>query len=61
MKTLKCDLCEHEAQGETFEAWMEALKPHYNEAHADVMSDSSKTQEDMEKWMAENKERFEAA
>ena len=22
MKTLKCDLCEHEAQGETFEDWM---------------------------------------
>ena len=25
MKTLKCDLCEHKTQGETFEAWMEAL------------------------------------
>ena len=31
MKTLKCDLCEHEAQGETFEAWMEALRPYYGE------------------------------
>ena len=61
MKSLKCDLCEHEAQGETFEAWMEALKPHYGVAHADVMKDSSKTKEDMEKWMAENKARFEAA
>lgn len=61
MKSLKCDLCEHEAQGETFEAWMEALKPHYFVAHADVMKDSSKTKEDTGKWMAENKARFEAA
>ena len=51
MKTLKCDLCEVTAEGETFEAWMEALKPHYIEAHADVMNDPSKTKEDMEKWM----------
>ena len=29
MKTLKCDLCEHEEQAQTFEEWMEALKPHY--------------------------------
>ena len=61
MKTLKCDLCDHEAQGETFEDWMNALKPHYMKAHSEVMSDSSKTKEDMEKWMAENKARFEAA
>lgn len=61
MKTLKCDLCEATAEGETFEAWMEALKPHYRVAHADVMNDPSKTQEDMGKWMAENKVRFDAA
>ncbi len=61
MKTLKCDLCEVTAGGGTFEAWMEALKPHYSEAHADVMNDSSKTKEDREKWMAENKVRFDAA
>jgi len=61
MKTLKCDLCEATADGETFEAWMEALKSHYDEAHADVMKDSSKSKEDMEKWMTENKARFEAA
>lgn len=59
MKTMTCDLCEATAEGETFEAWMEALKPHYMEAHADVMKDSSKTKEDMEKWMGENKARFE--
>ena len=36
MKTLKCDLCDHEAQGETFEDWMRALMPHYMDAHAAV-------------------------
>ncbi|MBT4856693.1 hypothetical protein HON52_00715 [Candidatus Uhrbacteria bacterium] len=61
MKTLKCDLCEETADGETFELWMEALKPHYMEAHADIMKDSGKTKEDMEKWMTENRKRFEEA
>jgi len=60
MKTLKCDLCEVTAEGETFEEWMKALMPHYMEVHADVMKDSSHTKEDKEKWMAENKARFEA-
>ena len=49
------------AQGETFEGWMENLKPHYFEAHSDVMNDPSKTKEDMENWMTENKMRYEAA
>lgn len=65
MKTLKCDLCDHEAQGETFEEWMQALMPHYMEAHADVMNAHSKDKEEMEKekekWIIENKARFEAA
>lgn len=61
MKTLKCDLCDVTAEGESFEDWMQALHPHYMEAHADVMKDSSKTKEDMERWMKENKERFEVA
>ncbi|MBP6888428.1 MAG: hypothetical protein KBC21_01875 [Candidatus Pacebacteria bacterium] len=60
MKTLKCDLCEVTAEGETFEAWMEALKPHYFIAHPEVMSDPTKTKEDMMKWMDENKARFES-
>ena len=60
MKTLKCDLCEFEAQGETFEEWMTSLKPHYASDHAAVMSDPSKTKEDMEKWVTENKSRFAA-
>lgn len=61
MKTLACDLCTVTAEGETFEAWMEALQPHYMEAHPEVMTDSSKTKEDMQKWMEENKARFDAA
>jgi hypothetical protein len=66
MKTVKCDMCDHEAKGETFEEWMNALKPHYGEAHAEVMkgnadlSDEEKKAE-MEKWMEENKARFDAA
>jgi predicted small metal-binding protein len=61
MKTLKCDMCEATAEGESFEEWMEALKPHYKDAHPEVMADPSKTKEDMDRWMAENRERFEAA
>lgn len=61
MKTLKCDLCEVVAQGETFEEWMMALQPHYMEAHADVMQDPKNGKAEMEKWMGENRVRFEAA
>ena len=61
MKTLKCDLCDVTAEGETFEDWMNVLRPHYMEAHADVMNNPSNGQEQMEKWMAENRARFEAA
>jgi hypothetical protein len=61
MKSLKCDLCEYVAEGETFEEWMMALRPHYMEAHADVMSDSSRGKEEMEAWMKENRARFDAA
>ncbi len=59
MKTLKCDLCDATADGETFEEWMKALMPHYMEAHADVMKNSK--EEDKGKWMTENKARFDAA
>jgi len=65
MKTLKCDLCEFEAQGETFEEWMNAMKPHYAEAHADFMRQQSKNSREkqmaeMQKWITENKRRFES-
>ncbi len=63
---MKCDLCEFEAQGGTFEEWVNNLKPHYAEAHADFMqAQGSKTQEEqmaeVKKWMDENKARFEAS
>ena len=61
MKTLKCDLCDVTVEGETFEEWMNALRPHYMETHADVMNDSGNGKEQMEKWMTDNKARFEAA
>lgn len=61
MKTLKCDLCEVTVEGETFEAWMKALMPHYMSAHADIMQDPNKTKADGERWMAENRARFDAA
>ncbi len=64
MKTLKCDLCDVTADGETFEQWMMALQPHYKEAHAEVMESKRGTPEEMkaamEEWMKENKERFDA-
>lgn len=65
MKTLKCDLCEVTAEGETFEEWMKALMPHYMDVHSDVMkAEEGKDEDEMEKgkekWMAENKARFEA-
>ena len=61
MKSLKCDLCDHVAEGESFEDWMMALRPHYMEAHADVMNDPNKGQKEMEAWMQDNKARFDAA
>jgi hypothetical protein len=60
MKTLTCDLCDTTAEGDTFEEWMNALKPHYMETHPEVMADPTKTKEDMGKWMEENKARFDA-
>ena len=61
MKTLKCDLCDATAEGDTFEAWMMNLMPHYMQAHAEVMNDPAHTEEDKQKWMADNKTRFDAA
>jgi hypothetical protein len=40
---------------------MNALQPHYMEAHADVMRDPKNGKEEMEKWMVDNKANFEAA
>jgi hypothetical protein len=66
MKTLPCDLCEVTAQGETFEEWMNALMPHYMNAHADIMKGKPGLSEEerrteRQNWMIENKARFESA
>jgi hypothetical protein len=66
MKSVQCDLCEHNAEGETFEEWMQAMKPHYAQAHADVMASKADLSDQekraaMETWMNENKRRFDAA
>jgi hypothetical protein len=61
MKTLKCDLCDATANGETFEEWMKALMPHYMEAHAEVMKDANHSEEDKDKWMIKNKASFDSA
>ncbi len=61
MTTLTCDLCETAVAGESFEQWMQNLMPHYMQAHPEVMKDPNKTKEDQQKWMAENKARFDKA
>lgn len=66
MKKLKCDLCDVIAEGETFEMWMQNLMPHYMQAHADIMQNKAglsaeEMQVEKEKWMIENKARFDAA
>ena len=66
MKTLKCDLCEATAEGATFEEWMKTLMPHYMEAHGDEMKKTGEMSEEdqrkhQQKWMDENKARFDAA
>lgn len=66
MKTLKCDLCDHEETAETFAEWMNKLKPHYAQAHADFMKQMGELSKEeqmagMQKWMEENKARFNAS
>ena len=63
---MKCDLCDHEASGENFDEWMNALKPHYAEMHKDFMEEKGKLSpedqmKEMNAWMEENKKRFEDA
>lgn len=61
MKTLKCDVCEHEVQGATFMDWCMALLPHYKEAHPEIINNPDLGAEEKAKWMADNKVRFDAA
>lgn len=62
MKTLKCDVCEFEGHGETFEDWFQAMHAHYTAAHADLMKAmAGRPKEEEVQWMAEAKARFDAA
>lgn len=62
MKTLKCDVCGTDIQGENFDAWFKAMHAHYMTAHADMMKEMmSKPKEEGEKWMTEARAKFEAA
>lgn len=62
MKSLKCDMCEVEIQGETFDDWFKAMHTHYMTEHADLMKAmEGKPKEEGDKWMAEAKARFDAA
>ncbi len=62
MKTLKCDICDTNIQGEDFDAWFKAARAHWGAEHANVMKEmAGKPKEEGEKWMAEAKKRFEAA
>ncbi len=66
MKTLKCDMCDHEESAETFEEWMNKLKPHWGSAHAEDMKKHMNLPPEeqkalMQKWMADNKARFDVA
>lgn len=65
MKKLTCDICDHTESAETFNQWMEAMKPHYAQAHADFMKEKSQLspeqqQKEMMVWMNTNKDRFES-
>lgn len=60
-KTVSCDLCDEVAEGETFEEWMQALYPHYASAHPEVMSNEANGEAERERWMADNRARFDAA
>lgn len=63
MKTMKCDLCEFEGQGETFENWAQGMQSHYSNVHGDwmtAMANNPNAKEDAAKWMADAQARFDA-
>ena len=62
MKTLKCDLCQTENEGEDFDSWFKAAHAHWTSNHADAMKAmEGRPKEEGEKWMAEAKKKFDAA
>lgn len=66
MKTLKCNICDYEAQGEMFEALMEALNLIMLKSTRSFMKQQSNRSEaeqkvEMKKWEIENRARFDVA
>lgn len=62
MKAVTCDLCDKAFDAETFEDWLEQMKPHYMAEHADFMKASKdKSKEEGMKWMEEARKRFNEA
>ncbi len=62
MKTLTCEICGADIQGENFDAWFKASQAHWMTEHANVMKEMmTKPKEEGVKWMEEAKNKFEAA
>ncbi len=59
MKTITCIDCEEQFSGETPEAIMQAMMPHYMSDHKDVMERG--TEEGKKEWFAEFNKRWEQA
>ncbi|MFT7565652.1 MAG: hypothetical protein ACI8V7_000666 [Candidatus Paceibacteria bacterium] len=59
MKSLKCDFCESNIEGEDFESFMKEAHAHYGSVHADKLEAIS--DEDKAKWVEETKVKFEEA
>ena len=61
MKKMKCDLCLSEFSAESFDSWMELMKPHYMDHHADFMEkNKDKPKEEGMKWMIEMKSKWDS-
>lgn len=54
LKFLKCDVCDHVAEGEGLQDRIMALRPDYMEAHSGVMNNSSRGKDQIEAWLIEN-------
>lgn len=61
MKTMKCDICDKEFSGETFEAWFKQMQSHYQADHIEFMKQSQgKSKEEGMNWVADMKAKFES-
>lgn len=59
MKTITCIDCLEQFSGETAEAIMEAMMPHYMADHKDIMD--AGTEEQRDGWFTELNRRFDSA